>query len=1070
MSSKKLINIFLTVAVFLSLNSWLFLGWPNKFDVVYEAEAIDSGFYNPSANAAVTASAGDNNGYQTTPANAYVDGGGVAIDTDSGANTNDTCASTGADKHVYYNYGISLPAEATINGIEIRQDLAVDALTDNPFSCVQLSWNGGTSWTTTQSLSLNATAETIYTYGGSTSLWGRTWLLSELTNANFRVRIINGDTRNNRSRRDFSLDWVPVKIYYSIPDLQQTHYRWRNDDGNETSATWAANEDEKYLSMATGTIKRLRMEVSNEGLGNSSAFNYRLEVSDPNPSTCASASYARVTSSSDWQIADTTYYTNGTASTNVSGGLTDENISFKAGQLLDTNDQVSAGISLSTAEFTEIEFALQAMSSATTGPSYCFRLTNAGNTDYISYTQYAEASLAPFPLEPIINQAHYRWRDDDGGENSGSSWYNTSWGYRKKITIDSGKISGSSALVDFPVLISLADDNLKYTANGGHVGTSTGFDLVFTKADGATKIDHEIEKYDPSSGELIAWVKVDSLSPFSNTELYMYYGNSSSSDQQNKENVWDSDYVMVQHLHETQNISGNDHFDSTSNNNDGAVTGASMDTTGIIDGADSFNGGTDNVAIANNSSLNITGDITYSFWLNMNDYSTTPDLLTKGDYTSAYSIWARNDGTIRVAFDNNALTTTGTLNTGEWYYVAVSRNNNTNGRKIFINGDESISDTYTAAIGTNTGDLFISSVAYSLDGVIDEVRLSNIARSSDWIKTEYNNQSNPATFYSVSEEATQTSGATFLVDEDVKLLNIPINSTRRLRFAISNNGLATASDINFRLEVSGSNPASCAVATYTRIDSSSDWDMVASSYFADGDSTVNINPGLSDGNTSFVAGELKESNDQTSDISLTSSEFTELEYSLKATSNAAPGATYCFRLVNEGLTDYFYYNVYAEAMIKSASNGYMSVVAPNSVDFGTVPFSFLGQDIIDKSLGDISIHDSRIGSPGWSLDVSGADWISATSSMDYDGDGANTGQLTIDMSSATTTANSGNLSGLSLGVTDSFSAATSTINILTAISGNGSGDYDISNIKLDQFIPAQQAVGSYTTTLVFTAS
>ena len=34
-------------------------------------------------------------------------------------------------------------------------------------------------------------------------------------------------------------------------------------------------------------------------------------------------------------------------------------------------------------------------------------------------------------------------------------------------------------------------------------------------------------------------------------------------------------------------------------------------------------------------------------------------------------------------------------------------------------------------------------------GQIDEVRVSNIARSAAWIQTEYNNQSSPATFYTV---------------------------------------------------------------------------------------------------------------------------------------------------------------------------------------------------------------------------------------------------------------------------------------------------------------------------------
>ena len=35
------------------------------------------------------------------------------------------------------------------------------------------------------------------------------------------------------------------------------------------------------------------------------------------------------------------------------------------------------------------------------------------------------------------------------------------------------------------------------------------------------------------------------------------------------------------------------------------------------------------------------------------------------------------------------------------------------------------------------------------NGALDEVRISDVERSAEWVSTEYNNQSNPACFYSV---------------------------------------------------------------------------------------------------------------------------------------------------------------------------------------------------------------------------------------------------------------------------------------------------------------------------------
>jgi trimeric autotransporter adhesin len=39
-----------------------------------------------------------------------------------------------------------------------------------------------------------------------------------------------------------------------------------------------------------------------------------------------------------------------------------------------------------------------------------------------------------------------------------------------------------------------------------------------------------------------------------------------------------------------------------------------------------------------------------------------------------------------------------------------------------------------------------------LNGILDEVRISKIARSAGWITTEYRNQNAPGTFYTVGAE------------------------------------------------------------------------------------------------------------------------------------------------------------------------------------------------------------------------------------------------------------------------------------------------------------------------------
>ncbi|MCI0580003.1 MAG: hypothetical protein L0332_11125 [Chloroflexi bacterium] len=169
----------------------------------------DTGFRSPTANLA--SPDGDGNGYENNPTNAYGDDGLFAVDVDSGTNKSTICADTTKDKHLFYNYGFSIPGGATINGIEVRLDAKADPAAYFPKLCVQLSWNGGASWTTAQVTPVLSNGELTYILGGPANTWGRTWSSSDFANANFRVRVtaVAGATVN-----DFSLDWVAVRVLY----------------------------------------------------------------------------------------------------------------------------------------------------------------------------------------------------------------------------------------------------------------------------------------------------------------------------------------------------------------------------------------------------------------------------------------------------------------------------------------------------------------------------------------------------------------------------------------------------------------------------------------------------------------------------------------------------------------------------------------------------------------------------------------------------------------------------------------------------------------------------------------
>ena len=353
-------------------------------------------------------------------------------------------------------------------------------------------------------------------------------------------------------------------------------------------------------------------------------------------------------------------------------------------------------------------------------------------------------------IDSQISQSHPNRIHFAQSQYSVPGWVDTRWKYRKNITILSSQVFDD--FTDFPVLIELFDEDLRDHAQ------TTGNDIFFTNDQGI-KLDHEIELYDrqysSTQAHLVAWVKTNLTNQYGG-QISMYYSNPTASVQENPTGVWDTNYVGVWHLSEdpTDTIQ-----DSTSYYNDGTSQGSMTSTDqveGIIDGSINFDGDNDYIDCGNDSSLDITGDITLQFWVKAENYINDPDLLTKGSYTQAYSSFIYDDdndnsgGEFYFKLNNNNLISVSTLTIGTWYHIAGTREGNS--MKIYINGVVDSTDTYSTPIETISDSLSITRDPDNLDGILDEVRLSKISRSANWIKTEYANQYNPSSFYSIASQ------------------------------------------------------------------------------------------------------------------------------------------------------------------------------------------------------------------------------------------------------------------------------------------------------------------------------
>jgi hypothetical protein len=334
--------------------------------------------------------------------------------------------------------------------------------------------------------------------------------------------------------------------------------------------------------------------------------------------------------------------------------------------------------------------------------------------------------------------------------------FDEGWEYRKKITIDHTLVDGD--LENFPVLISLTDADLRDKAQ------SDGDDILFMDGPGvANRLYHEIEYFENTNGELVAWVNIPSLSDGVDTVLYLFYGNPSCGSQQFPGEAWDSDYIHVWHLGDSLRDSagynnGNNHGTSKVYGKIGESRDFERDDNDFIDFGDMTQPGDGSLTT-----------MTWEAWVKpetqhiilMSKYDTSGT-----DYVS-YFISFLKDGEFRICaysawgVNTNGYTVDSYSVVGEWVYLTGTFNLGAiKELNAFINGNKVSFSQISSSAGVMqnipvTDDLgrcrFEAGTVYT-DAVIDEVRWSKVVRSDDWISTSYNTMNDPSNFFNVGPE------------------------------------------------------------------------------------------------------------------------------------------------------------------------------------------------------------------------------------------------------------------------------------------------------------------------------
>jgi hypothetical protein len=374
----------------------------------------------------------------------------------------------------------------------------------------------------------------------------------------------------------------------------------------------------------------------------------------------------------------------------------------------------------------------------------------------------------------------------------------------------------TAAQTNFPALIVITLDHT--------LMRSDGYDITwYSDSARTTKIAVEREAYNSSTGVYIAWLLIGTLPSTTGSDLTVYfaYGDASISTDPNTDgtygatSVWDANYKGVWHLPNGTTLTAND---STVNGNNGTLSATPPVATvdGKIDGAASFDGTHNDItstglASVFDSSIDHEGTISIFFnstsWISPQTYPAL--FMAYGNGYNQILIGRHPSYGLRylhVAGGTTQEIDITTPSTGAWHKATFSWSATNNQIKAYLDGVQQgstlpgpITKTWSIdsiSVGGTAGQDPITYYYSDFVGSLDELRISSIARSADWIADEFANQNDQVIgtghFWSASTDEAAAAGISISIPAasmaftgkaptgvatDYKTVSVPVGST-----------------------------------------------------------------------------------------------------------------------------------------------------------------------------------------------------------------------------------------------------------------------------------------------------
>jgi len=288
-------------------------------------------------------------------------------------------------------------------------------------------------------------------------------------------------------------------------------------------------------------------------------------------------------------------------------------------------------------------------------------------------------------------------------------------------------LPGSAAETNFPVLLRLNSTFFNFGQ-----AKANGDDIRFSTAAGGS-VAYQIEQWDAVNGTAVIWLNVSAIVGNARQELKMYWGKADAVSESSGAAVFNgaNGYLSVLHMNETVK----DEVGTLTPTDTGTTL-----ATGLIGKGRNFtlgkgiNGGE---SITNYPSGNSPSSTEAWFRPTVGN----AEIVDWGTEGGGNKVQIRLVSPPKIYIDGNGASFYGnsTLTFGPWYHVAHTYTNGSG--KIYVNGQLDGSGSVTMNFA-NPAKMWIGGWYnnYSFAGDMDEVRVSKVVRSANWINLEYQNQ------------------------------------------------------------------------------------------------------------------------------------------------------------------------------------------------------------------------------------------------------------------------------------------------------------------------------------------